>query len=59
MFQFVKKLRSLKKPLNRLNWQNENVFEKVVMLKDKLREWQSKIDINPSKNVIRKEGIEI
>ncbi|GJV30376.1 RNA-directed DNA polymerase, eukaryota, reverse transcriptase zinc-binding domain protein [Tanacetum coccineum] len=35
MFQVFKKLKSLKKALNNLNWKNGNLFEKVILLKDK------------------------
>ncbi|GKA36613.1 hypothetical protein Tco_0723178 [Tanacetum coccineum] len=54
MFQVVKKLKGLKRPLKRLNWQNSNVFEKVILLEDKLKEWQSKIDSDPTNNDVKK-----
>lgn len=59
MFQVVKKLKGLKKPLNNLNWKNGNLFEKVVILKDMLKEWQSKIDNDPHNREIKKEGVNI
>ncbi|GKA92743.1 RNA-directed DNA polymerase, eukaryota, reverse transcriptase zinc-binding domain protein [Tanacetum coccineum] len=59
MFQVVKKLKSLKIPLKNLNRQNGNVFEKVVLLRDKLKEWQSKIDVDPNNSTVKKEGASI
>ncbi|GKD76561.1 RNA-directed DNA polymerase, eukaryota, reverse transcriptase zinc-binding domain protein [Tanacetum coccineum] len=58
MFRMVKKLKSLKPFLNRLNWKNGNLFEKVVSLKTKLHEVQSKIEKDPTNQVLRTEGIE-
>nr|GEY77627.1 hypothetical protein [Tanacetum cinerariifolium] len=47
MYKAVKAIKKLKKPLNRLNWKNGNLFLKVLLLKDKLKEWQSKLDGDP------------
>nr|GEX21830.1 zinc finger, CCHC-type, retrotransposon Gag domain protein [Tanacetum cinerariifolium] len=55
MFQVVKKLKRLKKTMNNFNWQNGKIFDKVVLQKDKLKEWQSKIDNDPTNNEIKKE----
>ena len=59
MFQVIRKLKGLKKSMNSLNWQNGNVFEKVVLLKHKLKEWQSKMDNNPHNSDLKKEGVVI
>ncbi|GJR91055.1 RNA-directed DNA polymerase, eukaryota, reverse transcriptase zinc-binding domain protein [Tanacetum coccineum] len=47
MYRVVQKLKVLKKPLNQLNWQNGNLFEKVNILKEKLKEAQSEVDADP------------
>ncbi|GJU25425.1 hypothetical protein Tco_1164046 [Tanacetum coccineum] len=39
------------KVMNNFNWQNGNIYYKVVLLIDKLKKWQSKIDSDPSNNV--------
>ncbi|GJR49138.1 RNA-directed DNA polymerase, eukaryota, reverse transcriptase zinc-binding domain protein [Tanacetum coccineum] len=31
----------------KLNWSNGNIFEKVSLLRDKVKEWQSKLDTDP------------
>ncbi|GKA29190.1 hypothetical protein Tco_0715435 [Tanacetum coccineum] len=50
MYRVVQKLKQLKKPLNILNWSNGNLFEKVVVLRDKLKEAQSVVDVDPFNN---------
>lgn len=45
--------------MNTLNWKHGNIFDEVVLLKDKLKEWQSKIDNDPYNNELKKEGVEI
>ncbi|XP_071695551.1 uncharacterized protein [Rutidosis leptorrhynchoides] len=47
MFQVVSKLKLLKKKLNKLNWANGNVFTKVKVLRDKLKQSQVAIDLDP------------
>ncbi|GJY81630.1 RNA-directed DNA polymerase, eukaryota, reverse transcriptase zinc-binding domain protein [Tanacetum coccineum] len=47
MYRVVQKLKLLKKPLNKLNWQNGNLFDKVNDLKEKLKDAQSKVDVDP------------
>ncbi|GKC82379.1 hypothetical protein Tco_1138096 [Tanacetum coccineum] len=56
MFQIVKKLRRLEKIMNNFKCQNGNIFNKVVLLKDKLKEWKSKLGSYPSNNVTKKEA---
>ncbi|GKB02678.1 probable L-cysteine desulfhydrase, chloroplastic [Tanacetum coccineum] len=36
MFKVVKALKNIKKSMNRLNWKNGNLFEKVIQLRDNL-----------------------
>ncbi|GKD24495.1 RNA-directed DNA polymerase, eukaryota, reverse transcriptase zinc-binding domain protein [Tanacetum coccineum] len=43
----VQKLKLLKKLLNQLNWQNGNLFERANALKEKLKDAQSKVDVDP------------
>ncbi|GJV35562.1 RNA-directed DNA polymerase, eukaryota, reverse transcriptase zinc-binding domain protein [Tanacetum coccineum] len=38
MYKVVQRLKILKKPLNQLNWQNGNLFEKANALKEKLKD---------------------
>ncbi|GJY60420.1 RNA-directed DNA polymerase, eukaryota, reverse transcriptase zinc-binding domain protein [Tanacetum coccineum] len=47
MFKVVKRLRSLKNPLNQLNWKHGNLFEKTIELRTKLQEAQSEVDKDP------------
>ncbi|GKB49009.1 RNA-directed DNA polymerase, eukaryota, reverse transcriptase zinc-binding domain protein [Tanacetum coccineum] len=49
----------LKPHLNKLNWKNGNLFEKVADLKIKLFNVQRKIDLDPSNKDIRNEGVEL
>nr|GEV56184.1 hypothetical protein [Tanacetum cinerariifolium] len=44
MYKVVQRLKLLKKPLNKLNWQNGNLFEKANTLKEKLKVAQSNVD---------------
>ncbi|GJY14855.1 RNA-directed DNA polymerase, eukaryota, reverse transcriptase zinc-binding domain protein, partial [Tanacetum coccineum] len=41
--------------MKRLNWKNGNLFTKILLLKDKLKEWQSKIDNDPFNTKLREE----
>nr|GEY43989.1 hypothetical protein [Tanacetum cinerariifolium] len=50
-----KKMKKLKKPMKRLNWKNGNLFTKVLLLKEKLKETQAKIDKDPFNSKIREE----
>ncbi|GJU58666.1 ribonuclease H-like domain-containing protein [Tanacetum coccineum] len=47
MYKVVQKLKRLKKPLNKLNWMNGNLTEKVARLKKKLKEIQADVEKNP------------
>ncbi|GJX73331.1 RNA-directed DNA polymerase, eukaryota [Tanacetum coccineum] len=56
MYKFVKKMKLLKKPLNKLSWCKGNVFENVKQLKEKLKIIQEKVDKNPYDKKIKKEA---
>nr|GEY48812.1 hypothetical protein [Tanacetum cinerariifolium] len=47
MFKVVKKLRHLKKPLNRLNWKHGSLFEKANSLKESLQVAQEEVNKDP------------
>ncbi|GJZ45128.1 pentatricopeptide repeat-containing protein [Tanacetum coccineum] len=55
MYKVVKTTKKLKKSMKRLNLRNGNLFTKVLLLKDKLKEWQSKIDEDPFNTTFREE----
>ena len=59
MYRLVKKLKVLKPHLNKLNWKNGNLFDKVVELKRKLHDVQGKIDLDPANRNLRKEESDI
>lgn len=56
MFKLVNKLKNLKPHLNKLNWKNGNLFERVKDLKSKLHEVQRMIDLNHAGKKLRDEG---
>ncbi|GJS92346.1 RNA-directed DNA polymerase, eukaryota, reverse transcriptase zinc-binding domain protein [Tanacetum coccineum] len=47
MFKVVKKLKSLKRPVNQLNWKHGNLFEKANALRDKLKVDQKEAEKDP------------
>ncbi|GJW92197.1 retrovirus-related pol polyprotein from transposon TNT 1-94 [Tanacetum coccineum] len=53
MYQVVKKLKSLKDPLNRLGWSKGNIFKRVENLRKQLQEVQSSIDADPYNHSLR------
>ncbi|GJT73659.1 RNA-directed DNA polymerase, eukaryota, reverse transcriptase zinc-binding domain protein [Tanacetum coccineum] len=57
MHRLVKRLKSLKPYLNKLNWKNGNLFEKVVVLKTKLHDVERRIDMDPANKDLRNEEI--
>ncbi|GJY52457.1 RNA-directed DNA polymerase, eukaryota, reverse transcriptase zinc-binding domain protein [Tanacetum coccineum] len=57
MYRVVQKLKLLKKPLNKLNWQNGNLFDKVNDLKEKFKDAQSKVDVDPFNLEKRKNAV--
>ncbi|GJZ02027.1 RNA-directed DNA polymerase, eukaryota, reverse transcriptase zinc-binding domain protein [Tanacetum coccineum] len=59
MFQVVKKLKNLKKPLNQLNWKHGNLFDKAKILKDSLQVAQEEIDKDPFNEDKKKKAITI
>ncbi|GKB51427.1 RNA-directed DNA polymerase, eukaryota, reverse transcriptase zinc-binding domain protein, partial [Tanacetum coccineum] len=56
MYNLVKKLKSLKHPLNNLNWSNGNLVEKVKVLKEDLKSIQAAIDADPFDKCLRDKG---
>ncbi|GKD99172.1 RNA-directed DNA polymerase, eukaryota, reverse transcriptase zinc-binding domain protein, partial [Tanacetum coccineum] len=56
MFNLVKKLETLKHPLNNLNRSNGNLVEKVKVLKDDLKKIQTEIDADPYDKNLRDKG---
>ncbi|GKD54771.1 RNA-directed DNA polymerase, eukaryota, reverse transcriptase zinc-binding domain protein [Tanacetum coccineum] len=56
MFNLVKKLKTLKHPLNNLNRSNGNLVEKVKVLKDDLKKIQTEIDADPYDKNLRDKG---
>ncbi|GJX96968.1 peptidase C48, SUMO/sentrin/Ubl1 [Tanacetum coccineum] len=57
MYQLVKKLKNLKPHLNKLNWKNGNLFQKVEELKEKLSDIQERIDKEPLNRSLREEEV--
>ncbi|GJV84365.1 hypothetical protein Tco_1524263 [Tanacetum coccineum] len=55
MHKVVQKMKMLKKSMKRINWKNRNLFTKVLLLKEKLKECQDKIDKYPFNLKIREE----
>lgn len=47
MFKLTKKMKNLKHPLKKLNWNNGNLFENVEKLRSKLKEVQGLTDKDP------------
>ncbi|GJT27388.1 RNA-directed DNA polymerase, eukaryota, reverse transcriptase zinc-binding domain protein, partial [Tanacetum coccineum] len=58
MYQFVKKLKRLKHPLNNLSWNKGNVFNNVFNLKEKLKSCQENIDKNPHDKMMKKLAVD-
>ncbi|XP_071729357.1 uncharacterized protein [Rutidosis leptorrhynchoides] len=59
MFRVVKKLKALKKDLNRLNWQHGNIFTKVKELKGKLKLCQVEVDAHPIDRARKVEAVKV
>ncbi|GJU74803.1 RNA-directed DNA polymerase, eukaryota, reverse transcriptase zinc-binding domain protein [Tanacetum coccineum] len=59
MFKLVKKLKAIKPIMNKLNWQNGNLTEKVKRLKKNLDEVQMMIDKDPHNGLLREQGVVI
>nr|GEV11146.1 RNA-directed DNA polymerase, eukaryota, reverse transcriptase zinc-binding domain protein [Tanacetum cinerariifolium] len=59
MFKVINRLRYLKKSMNDLNWENGNLFDKVVDLKQQLKEVQGRMVADPFNQDIKKEVVEI
>ncbi|GJW76252.1 RNA-directed DNA polymerase, eukaryota, reverse transcriptase zinc-binding domain protein [Tanacetum coccineum] len=59
MFQLVKKLKLLKKQLNRLQWKNSDVFDRVICLRNKLKAAKMNLSIFPHDNDIKEDAATI
>nr|GEY28435.1 RNA-directed DNA polymerase, eukaryota, reverse transcriptase zinc-binding domain protein [Tanacetum cinerariifolium] len=59
MYRLVKKLKALKPHLNKLNWKNGNLFEKVTILKTKLHDVQRRIDLDLANKDLRINEVEL
>lgn len=59
MYKMVHKLKALKPHLNKLNWKNGNLFDKVEELRGKLHDVQTKIDKDPLNKTLRNEEVQI
>ncbi|GJX28595.1 RNA-directed DNA polymerase, eukaryota, reverse transcriptase zinc-binding domain protein [Tanacetum coccineum] len=59
MYRVVQKLKALKGNLKKMSWQNGNVFERVVILKEKVKECQTKVDKYPHDREVKKESVRI
>ncbi|GJS82595.1 RNA-directed DNA polymerase, eukaryota, reverse transcriptase zinc-binding domain protein [Tanacetum coccineum] len=57
MFSLVSKLKMLKKPLRKLNFEQGNLFENVKCLKTKLASVQSSMNADPHNNSLREEEL--
>ena len=57
IYRLVKKLRNLKKPLNRLSWRNGNVFENVKKLREDSKSMQMIVDQNPHNESAKKDVV--
>ncbi|GKB71908.1 RNA-directed DNA polymerase, eukaryota, reverse transcriptase zinc-binding domain protein [Tanacetum coccineum] len=57
MFKLVKKLKMLKPKLNALNWKNGNIFDKVVKLKDLVKEKQKILDKDPHNGPLKNDMV--
>lgn len=49
----MKKLRKLKHPLKKLSWEKGNVYERVIKLREQLKEVQKRIDSDPHDKGLR------
>ncbi|GJZ51477.1 RNA-directed DNA polymerase, eukaryota, reverse transcriptase zinc-binding domain protein [Tanacetum coccineum] len=57
MFKLVKKLKMLKPKLNALNWKHGNIFDKVVKLRDLVKEKQRIIDKDPHNGLLKNDMV--
>ncbi|PWA81906.1 RNA-directed DNA polymerase, eukaryota, Reverse transcriptase zinc-binding domain protein [Artemisia annua] len=58
MYCLVKKMKNLKSSMNKLNWKNGNLFEKLKQCREKLKIAQSDLDNNPHCENLKKCEIE-
>ena len=54
----VKKMKHLKSSMNKLNWKNGNLFERVKKCRDRLKIAHNALDSNPHSEVLKKHEVE-
>ncbi|GJV37853.1 RNA-directed DNA polymerase, eukaryota, reverse transcriptase zinc-binding domain protein [Tanacetum coccineum] len=59
MYKVVQKPKRLKKPLNKLNWKNGNLTEKVAGLKKNLKEIQADVEKNPFDYDLKEKAVQV
>ncbi|GJR84895.1 RNA-directed DNA polymerase, eukaryota, reverse transcriptase zinc-binding domain protein [Tanacetum coccineum] len=59
MYKVVQKLKRLKKPLNKLNWMNGNLTEKVAGLKKNLKGIQADVEKNPFDYDLKEKAVQV
>ncbi|GJZ46112.1 RNA-directed DNA polymerase, eukaryota, reverse transcriptase zinc-binding domain protein [Tanacetum coccineum] len=57
MYKLVKRLKMLKRSLKKLSWKQGNMFDNVVVLKDKLKSIQADVDKSPHCAELKKEPV--
>ncbi|GJZ99622.1 RNA-directed DNA polymerase, eukaryota, reverse transcriptase zinc-binding domain protein [Tanacetum coccineum] len=55
----LQKLKALKGNIKKMSWQNGNVFERVEILKEKVKECQTKVDKYPHDREVKEESVRI
>lgn len=58
MYRVFKKLKALKVPMKKLNWQNGNLFERIELCRSRLKDAQRKMEKNPFDDKIKFEEAE-
>ncbi|GJS75909.1 RNA-directed DNA polymerase, eukaryota, reverse transcriptase zinc-binding domain protein [Tanacetum coccineum] len=56
MYKVVKKLKLMKHSLNNLSWENGNIFDRVINLRNRLKESQARVNSNPHDEEIKDES---
>ncbi|GKC21918.1 RNA-directed DNA polymerase, eukaryota, reverse transcriptase zinc-binding domain protein, partial [Tanacetum coccineum] len=59
LFKLVKMLKEMKPIMNKLNWKDGNLFEKVKKLKISLDEIQTRIEVDPNNVTLREQGVSL
>ncbi|GJR54690.1 RNA-directed DNA polymerase, eukaryota, reverse transcriptase zinc-binding domain protein [Tanacetum coccineum] len=56
MYRVVQKMKLLKKKLKKMSWENGNVFERVEILRNKVKEHQAEVDKFPHDGKIKEKS---